>query len=85
MKPAYQHLLLYGLLFVTLLLLVPRHPQRFDAVADMAAGLGFKVQRRSAWTTLPPRSVFVVPLLDEPSEPPAILKPSTTTSSELNT
>jgi 3-deoxy-D-manno-octulosonic-acid transferase len=37
-----------------LLLLVPRHPQRFDAVADMAAGLGFKVQRRSAWTTLPP-------------------------------
>jgi len=37
------------------------------------------------WTTLPPHSVFVVPLLDEPSEPPAILKPSTTTSRELNT
>ena len=37
-----------------LLLLVPRHPQRFDTVADMAAGLGFKLQRRSAWTALPP-------------------------------
>ena len=24
-----------------------------------------------AWTTLPPHSVFVVPLLDEPSNPPA--------------
>ncbi len=30
-----------------LLLLVPRHPQRFDAVADMAADFGFKLQRRS--------------------------------------
>ena len=37
-----------------LLLLVPRHPQRFDAVADMAAGFGFTLQRRSAWTALPP-------------------------------
>jgi 3-deoxy-D-manno-octulosonic-acid transferase len=37
-----------------LLLLVPRHPQRFDAVADMAADFGFKLQRRSQWTTLPP-------------------------------
>ena len=37
-----------------LLLLVPRHPQRFDAVADMAAGFGFKLQRRSQWTALPP-------------------------------
>jgi 3-deoxy-D-manno-octulosonic-acid transferase len=37
-----------------LLLLVPRHPQRFDAVADMAAGFGLKLQRRSAWTALPP-------------------------------
>jgi 3-deoxy-D-manno-octulosonic-acid transferase len=31
-----------------LLLLVPRHPQRFDAVADMASGRGLTVQRRSA-------------------------------------
>jgi 3-deoxy-D-manno-octulosonic-acid transferase len=37
-----------------LLLLVPRHPQRFDAVADMAAGCGFMLQRRSSWTVLPP-------------------------------
>ncbi|MGO4760946.1 lipid IV(A) 3-deoxy-D-manno-octulosonic acid transferase [Cupriavidus sp. 2KB_3] len=31
-----------------LLLLVPRHPQRFDEVAAMAAGAGFTVRRRSA-------------------------------------
>lgn len=37
-----------------LLLLVPRHPQRFDAVADMAADFGFKLRRRSQWTALPP-------------------------------
>ena len=37
-----------------LLLLVPRHPQRFDAVADMAADFDFKLQRRSTWTALPP-------------------------------
>lgn len=32
----------------TLLLLVPRHPQRFDAVAHMASERGLAVQRRSA-------------------------------------
>ncbi|KQV90987.1 3-deoxy-D-manno-octulosonic acid transferase [Massilia sp. Root351] len=32
----------------TLLLLVPRHPQRFDAVEQMAATRGLSVQRRSA-------------------------------------
>lgn len=32
----------------TLLLLVPRHPQRFDAVAALAAARGFSVGRRSA-------------------------------------
>jgi len=37
-----------------LLLLVPRHPQRFDAVADMAADFGFELRRRSGWTALPP-------------------------------
>jgi 3-deoxy-D-manno-octulosonic-acid transferase len=36
-----------------LLLLVPRHPQRFDIVADMAGDFGFKLQRRRAWTALP--------------------------------
>ena len=31
-----------------LLALVPRHPQRFDSVAALAASRGFKVERRSA-------------------------------------
>ncbi|WP_028081182.1 lipid IV(A) 3-deoxy-D-manno-octulosonic acid transferase [Solimonas soli] len=31
-----------------LLLLVPRHPQRFDAVAKLIEGKGFSLQRRSA-------------------------------------
>jgi len=35
-----------------LLLLVPRHPQRFDAVAQLAAGMGFRVQRRSGGVAL---------------------------------
>lgn len=30
-------------------LIVPRHPQRFDAVAALIASSGFVVQRRSAW------------------------------------
>jgi 3-deoxy-D-manno-octulosonic-acid transferase len=31
----------------TRLLLVPRHPERFDSVTDMALGAGFSVKRRS--------------------------------------
>lgn len=31
----------------TLLVLVPRHPERFDSVAAQAQGMGFAVQRRS--------------------------------------
>ncbi len=31
-----------------LLVIVPRHPQRFDSVADLIAGHGFKLERRSA-------------------------------------
>jgi 3-deoxy-D-manno-octulosonic-acid transferase len=38
-----------------LLLLVPRHPQRFDAVEQMVAARGMAVQRRSALT--PPGAV----------------------------
>ncbi|HWI82345.1 3-deoxy-D-manno-octulosonic acid transferase [Ramlibacter sp.] len=34
-------------------LLVPRHPQRFDEVAELAASRGFTVSRRSAWTDGP--------------------------------
>jgi 3-deoxy-D-manno-octulosonic-acid transferase len=30
-------------------LIVPRHPQRFDAVADMICAEGFEVSRRSQW------------------------------------
>jgi len=39
-----------------LLLLVPRHPQRFDEVAALAAGAFPIALRRSAWTGLPPPS-----------------------------
>jgi 3-deoxy-D-manno-octulosonic-acid transferase len=31
-------------------LIVPRHPQRFDAVAQLCQEQGFSVSRRSAWT-----------------------------------
>ncbi|MEO7887607.1 MAG: glycosyltransferase N-terminal domain-containing protein, partial [Polaromonas sp.] len=37
-----------------LLLLVPRHPQRFDSVADMVADFGLRLLRRSSWGALPP-------------------------------
>ncbi len=34
-------------------LIVPRHPQRFDAVAQLCQEQGFSVSRRSAWTGEP--------------------------------
>ena len=37
-----------------LLVIVPRHPQRFDAVAELVAAAGFSVSRRSAWAETPP-------------------------------
>jgi len=37
-----------------LLLLVPRHPQRFDEVAAMVAAAGLQGLRRSAWADEPP-------------------------------
>ncbi|HUL95109.1 MAG TPA: lipid IV(A) 3-deoxy-D-manno-octulosonic acid transferase [Usitatibacter sp.] len=37
-----------------LLLIVPRHPQRFDEVAKMAAARGFEVARRSEGVDVPP-------------------------------
>ncbi|MFN0182408.1 MAG: 3-deoxy-D-manno-octulosonic acid transferase [Aquabacterium sp.] len=37
-----------------LLQIVPRHPQRFDAVAGIVAAAGFALARRSSWTDLPP-------------------------------
>jgi 3-deoxy-D-manno-octulosonic-acid transferase len=39
-----------------LLLLVPRHPQRFDAVAQIVRETGLHIQRRSQWTVDPPQS-----------------------------
>ena len=36
-----------------LLLLVPRHPQRFDEVAGIVAAQGLRLRRRSTWTTRP--------------------------------
>ena len=35
-------------------LLVPRHPQRFDEVAQLCAAHGWAVARRSAWAGAPP-------------------------------
>ena len=35
-------------------LIVPRHPQRFDEVAGLLSGAGFKVSRRSSWADGPP-------------------------------
>ena len=37
-----------------LLLLVPRHPQRFDEVAQMIADQGLHALRRSSWGDMPP-------------------------------
>ncbi len=37
-----------------LLLLVPRHPQRFDEVAALVAAAGLQLQRRSQWQATPP-------------------------------
>jgi 3-deoxy-D-manno-octulosonic-acid transferase len=38
-----------------LLLLVPRHPQRFDSVAQIVRDAGLDVRRRSQWTDDPPQ------------------------------
>ena len=47
-------------------LLVPRHPQRFDEVAQLAQQQGFTVSRRSAWTSTPqPAQVWVGDSLGE--------------------
>jgi len=37
-----------------LLVLVPRHPQRFDLAAGLVAGAGLALARRSAWGDTPP-------------------------------
>jgi len=42
-----------------LLLLVPRHPQRFDAVAALVHAQGLSLARRSAWTEHPPADALL--------------------------
>ncbi len=37
-----------------LLLVVPRHPQRFDEVAQLVERAGLSLQRRSRWAEMPP-------------------------------
>jgi 3-deoxy-D-manno-octulosonic-acid transferase len=37
-----------------LLVIVPRHPQRFEAVAELVVSAGFTLARRSTWQGLPP-------------------------------
>ena len=39
-------------------LIVPRHPQRFDAVAELVTRHGFALQRRSAWGQNGPSLVY---------------------------
>lgn len=43
-----------------LLLLVPRHPQRFDEVAALVADGGLSLRRRSAWSSEPPLDAAAV-------------------------
>ena len=43
-----------------LLVVVPRHPQRFDAVALLIAESGFSLSRRSAWPESPPEDAAAV-------------------------
>ncbi len=47
-------------------LIVPRHPQRFDAVAQLLEGAGLRVSRRSQWTDAPaPADVWLGDSLGE--------------------
>ena len=47
-------------------LIVPRHPQRFDAVAQLLEGAGLRVSRRSQWTHAPaPADVWLGDSLGE--------------------
>lgn len=48
-----------------LLLLVPRHPQRFDEVEQLVRGHGLSLQRRSAWSVGEPVAPAVQVLLGD--------------------
>ena len=45
-----------------LLLIVPRHPQRFDEVAGLVMAAGLQLARRSAWTVSEPGETLEPPL-----------------------
>lgn len=48
-----------------LLVLIPRHPERFDAVATAAQNLGFKTQRRSQGSATANTQVYVADTMGE--------------------
>ena len=43
-----------------LLVIVPRHPQRFDEIAALVERNGFSLRRRSSWTDTPPAAAAAV-------------------------
>ncbi len=49
-------------------LIVPRHPQRFDAVADLVRAHGLELDRRSTWGDAPPAAAGAVWLGDSLGE-----------------
>ena len=51
-------------------LIVPRHPQRFEAVAQQIADAGFAVSRRSQWPAQPPALANAIWLGDSLGEMP---------------
>ena len=51
-------------------LIVPRHPQRFEAVAQQIADAGFAVSRRSQWGAQPPALANAIWLGDSLGEMP---------------
>jgi len=54
-------------------LIVPRHPQRFDAVAALIAAEGFGVARRSAWGVAGPLAWATGAAVASPPAAPAVL------------
>jgi 3-deoxy-D-manno-octulosonic-acid transferase len=53
-------------------MIVPRHPQRFDAVAELITAHGFTVQRRSYWGQGGPGALADQTLEPNPDAPPTI-------------
>lgn len=51
-------------------LIVPRHPQRFEAVAQLCADAGLAVSRRSQWQDMPPMPEGAIWLGDSLGEMP---------------